>query len=132
MNAYTGYFMIGDHDYTPYIREKDGISWSRENTNESNAGRDEGDEMHTCVRSHQRKLSVKMLAMPLAVAQQIEQDLQAGDDGLTVFYPDIHDGMCSRLFYTTSVSGGILQFREDGIWVDKLSFNLISVKEETV
>ena len=124
--------IINGHDYTRYVKQKTGLTWARENTNDSDAGRDEADVMHTNVRSHQRKLTIKLGPMPFSAAQQLEMDLQGHDAGVTVRYPDIHDGMCSRLFYSTSISAAEEQFREDGIVIDNVTFTLISVKEATV
>lgn len=130
--AFMGKFKINGHDYTPYVKVKTGFGWARENTNDKDAGRDEDDVMHTNVRSHQRKLTMKLGPMPFDVAMQLEQDLEAGDDGVTVEYPDLRDGLCSRLFYNTSITAAEEQFREDGIVVDNVNFTLISVKEATV
>lgn len=125
--------IINGHDYTRYIKQKSGIEWSRENTNAEDAGRDEAEVMHPNVTSHQRKLTIKMGPMPFSVCQQLEGDLQGGDSGVTVTYPDLYDGICSRLFYNTSISAAEEQFRADGtIIVDNISFDLISVKEATV
>ena len=84
--------VIGSHDYTQYVKAKTGLSWERENTNDEDAGRDVSEEMHTNVTSHQRKLSVTLGPMPFSVAQQLESDLQGGDDGIQVQYPDLKDG----------------------------------------
>jgi hypothetical protein len=125
--------MINGHDYTPYVKQKTGLGWARENTNDSDAGRDENDVMHTNVRSHQRKLTVKLGPMPLSIAMQLEADLQAGDDGVAVKYPDLKDGVCTRLFYNTSITAAEEQFREDGnVIIDNINFTLTSVKEATI
>ena len=123
---------VNAHDYTPYVKSKTGLSWSRENTNDEDAGRDEGEVMHTNVTSHQRKLTVKMGPMPFEIAQQLEIYLQSGDDGIRVKDPDLHNGMCIRLFYNTSIEAALEQFTPDGIVVDNVSFTLITVKEATV
>ncbi len=128
----TGQFTINGHDYTPYVKQKTGLSWSRENTNDEDAGRDDGEVMHTNVTSHQRKLQVKMGPMPIEIAMQLEQDLQGGDNGVRVTYPDLLDGICTRLFYNTSIDAAIEQFRADGVLVDNVNFSLISIKEATV
>ena len=47
-------------------------------------------------------------------------------------YPDIRDGVVTRLFYNTSVKAAIVQFKDDDVYVDDIQFDLISVKEETV
>ena len=86
--------------------------------------------MHTDVTSHQRKLSIKMLRMPFSVAQQLSHDLADNDAGVEVVYPDLYDGSCKRLFYNTSIKGAIVQFTEEGVLVDDISFDLITVKEE--
>lgn len=127
-----GKFIINGHDYTQYLKMKTGLAWTRENTNDSDAGRDEGDVMHTNVRSHQRKLSITLGPMPFSVCQQLEADLEGGDNGVLVEYPDLLDGMCKRLFYNTSIDAAIERFTEDGIQVDNIKFNLISVQEETM
>ena len=127
-----GQFVINGHDYAPYLKQKTGLGWSRENTNDKDAGRDEDDVMHTNVRSHQRKLTVKMGPMPFDMAMQLEADLEGGDDGVTVTYPDLMNGVCTRSFYNTSITAAEEQFREDGIILDNISFTLISVKEATV
>lgn len=132
MAAIQGIFTINGHDYTKYVKAKTGFSWSRENTNDADAGRDEGDVMHTNVRSHQRKLTMKLGPMPFDKAMELEADLQGGDEGVTVQYPDLRDGLCTRLFYNTSITAAEEQFREDGIVLDNISFTLISVKEDTV
>ena len=128
----TAQFVINGHDYTRYIKAKTGITWTRENTNDEDAGRTVDGTMHPNVTSHQRKLEIKMTAMPFSVARQLEQDLQGHDDGVKVFYPDIHDGMCTRLFYNTSVKSAVSQFTPDGIIVNNLSFTLISVMEDII
>jgi len=132
MAAITGVFKINNHDYTSYVKQKTGFGWGRENTNDKDAGRDEGDVMHTNVRSHQRKLTMKLGPMPFNVAQQLEQDLEGGDDGVSVQYPDLYDGICTRLFYNTSITAAEEQFRDGDIVVDNVNFTLISVKEATV
>ena len=63
---------------------------------------------------------------------QLEADLEAGDDGVEVEYPDLKDGICKRLFYNTSIDAAMEQFTEDGIQVDDIAFTLISVKEATL
>ena len=131
-NVYTACFIINGHDYTRYLKMNTGLTYSRENTNDEDAGRDEADVMHTNVLSHQRKLEVKMLEMPFAVAMQLEHDLQDNDDGVEVTYPDLYDGICKRLFYNTSIKGGVAKFNHDGVYFDDISFTLISVKEEVV
>lgn len=130
--AIKGVFVINGHDYAPYVKAKTGLTWSRENTNDEDAGRDAGGYMHTNVTSHQRTLEVKMNAMPFETAQQLEQDLQGNDDGVQVKYPDLKDGICTRLFYNTSIKSAMESFTEDGIIVNDISFTLVSVKEGTV
>lgn len=125
-------FKINNHDYAKYLKHKTGLTWQRDNTNDEEAGRDLSATMHPMVTSHQRTLSVKMGPMPFSVAQQLEQDLEGGDEGVVVQYPDIKNGICKRLFYNTSISSAIEQFNEDGIEVDNVSFKLISIKEATV
>lgn len=66
-------FEINGHDYAPYVKHKTGLAWSRENTNDEDAGRDKAETMHTLVTSHQRKLEVKMGPMPFEKAQQLEK-----------------------------------------------------------
>lgn len=130
--AIQGVFIINGHDYTQYLKQKTGLSWTRENTNDEDAGRDDGEIMHTNVTSHQRKLAVKMGPMSLETAMQLEQDLQDGDNGVSVTYPDLKDGICTRLFYNTSIDAAMEQFRSDGVQLDNVSFTLITVKEATV
>lgn len=127
-----GVFIVNGHDYTSYVKQKTGFSWQRDNTNDKDAGRDEGDTMHTNVTSHQRSLKMKLGPMPFSVAQQLEQDLEAGDAGVSVRYPDLYNGICTRLFYNTSITAAEEQFRPDGIVVDNVSFTLISVREATI
>lgn len=128
----TPVFKINNHDYAKYLKQKTGLSWQRDNTNDEEAGRDLSATMHPMVTSHQRTLSVKMGPMPFSVAQQLERDLEGGDEGVLVQYPDIKDGICKRLFYNTSISSAIEQFNDDGIEVDNISFKLITIKEATV
>lgn len=128
----TPVFKINGHDYAKYLKHKTGLTWQRDNTNDEEAGRDLSATMHPMVTSHQRTLSVKMGPMPFSVAQQLEQDLEGGDEGVVVQYPDIKNGICKRLFYNTSISSAIEQFNENGIEVDNVSFKLISIKEATV
>lgn len=125
-------FKINGVDYSRYIRAKSGIAWSRENTNDKDAGRDSSQYMHPDVTSHQRKLSIKMGHMPFNVCQQLEADLEAGDNGVEVTYPDIKDGVVTRLFYNTTIKCAIAHFFEDDIYIDDIQFDLISVKEDTV
>ena len=47
--AITAKFTINGHDYTRYVKAKTGLSWSRENTNDEDAGRDTSEYMHTNV-----------------------------------------------------------------------------------
>lgn len=130
--AILGQFLINGHDYAEYVKAKTGISWSRENTNDEDAGRDDGEVMHTNVTSHQRKLDINMGPMPFEAVMQLERDLQGGDNGVRVTYPDLYDGICTRLFYNTSITAAVEQFKSDGIQVDNIKFSLISVKEATV
>lgn len=130
--AIQGVFMINGRDYSHYVKQKTGLEWSRENTNEKDAGRDTSQTMHPGVTSHQRKLDVKLGPMPFSVAQQLEADLQSHDNGIRVTYPDLKEGICTRLFYNTSIKSAIERFTEDGIMIDDIQFTLISVKEATV
>lgn len=130
--AIMGVFEINGHDYAPYVKAKTGISWGRDNTNDEDAGRDAGNVMHTNVTSHQRKLTLKLGPMPFEIAQRLETDLQEGDEGVRVRYPDLLDGICTRLFYNTSITAAIERFTDEGIKLDDISFTLISVQEETV
>jgi hypothetical protein len=125
-------FKINNHDYTPYILHKTGLGWSRENTNDEDAGRDTSETMHTMVTSHQRKLTITMGKVPFEIAQQLEKDLEGNDDGVKVYYPDLKDGMCTRLFYNTSIEAAEEEFTKDSIIVNNIKFSLISVKEATV
>lgn len=129
MPGITGQFTINGHDYAPYVKHKTGLGWSRENTNEADAGRDEDDVMHPNVRSHQRKLSLTLGPMPFDIAMQLEADLEGGDDGVSVTYPDLMNGICTRSFYNTSIDAAIEEFREDGIMIDNVKFTLISIQE---
>lgn len=126
--------VINGHDYTAYIKQKTGFKWSRENTNDEKAGRDTAETMHTNVTSHQRKIEIKMGPIPWDMAQQLEADLQGGDSGIEVSYPDLKDGFCKRLFYNTSVDAALERIdSETGtIFLDDLSFSLISVKEDLI
>ena len=63
-----GVFKINGHDYAPYVKAKTGLGWARENTNDEDAGRDAGDVMHPNVKSHQRKLTLKLGPMPFETA----------------------------------------------------------------
>lgn len=125
-------FKINGHDYSSYIKQKTGLTWQRDNTNDENAGRDLSATMHPMVTSHQRTLTVKMGPMPFSIAQQLEQDLESGDEGVRVQYPDIKNGICTRLFYNTSISSAIEQFTDDDVIIDNISFKLITIKEATV
>jgi len=130
--AVMGVLKINGHDYAPYVKAKTGISWARENTNDEDAGRDAGNVMHTNVTSHQRKLTLKLGPMPFEIAQQLESDLQSGDEGVRVQYPDLLDGVCTRLFYNTSITAAIERFTDEGVKLDDISFTLISIQEDTV
>lgn len=125
-------FEINGHDYAPYVKHKTGFQWSRDNTNDESAGRDAAYTMHPDVTSHQRTLTMKLGPMPFSVAQQLESDLEDGDEGVEVKYPDLKDGVCTRLFYNTSISSYIEQFTEDDVVLDNVSFKLISIKEATI
>ena len=126
-------FKINNHDYTKYLKDKSGLQWSRENTNAEGAGRDAADVMHPMVLSHQRVLDVTMGPMPFAIVQQLEQDLQGHDDGVTVVYPDIYNGLVTkRLFYNTSISTSLMRFKDGDVLCDNVKFTLVSVKEATV
>jgi hypothetical protein len=70
--------------------------------------------------------------MPFSVAQQLEADLQSHDNGIRVTYPDLKDGICTRLFYNTSIKSAIERFTEDGVMIDDIQFSLVTVKEATV
>lgn len=130
--AVVGCFIINGHDYTRYVKQKTGLSWQRDNTNDKDAGRDGSETMHTNVTSHQRSLKMKLGPMPFSVAQQLERDLQGDDFGVSVRYPDLFNGICTRRFYNTSISAAEEQFMEDGeIVVDNVSFTLISIREAT-
>lgn len=127
-----GVFKINGHDYAPYVKQKSGLAWSRENTNDEDAGRDAANVMHPNVTSHQRKLVLKMGPMPFTTAQQLETDLQGGDEGVRVQYPDLLEGICTRLFYNTSIAAAIERFTEEGVMLDDITFTLVSIKEEVV
>ena len=126
-------FIINNHDYTAYVKAKTGLQWTRENTNAEGAGRDAADVMHPMVQSHQRSLDVTLGPMPFSVARQLEQDLEGNDDGVRVTYPDLYNGLTTtRLFYNTSISSSMMQFRDADVLCDNVKFTLISVKEATV
>lgn len=124
--------VINGHDYTKYVKSKTGFAWARENTNDEDAGRDSGEYMHTNVTSHQRKLTLTLGPMPFSAAQQLESDLQGNDDGVQVQYPDLRDGMYTRMFYNTSITAAMETFTENGVVCDNVKFTLISVQEATV
>lgn len=126
--------ILGSLDITKWVKQKTGLAYGRENTNDADAGRDESDEMHTNVRSHQRKLTLKLGPMSFEEARQVESVLQGHDDGVSFHYPDLADGWCTRLFYNTSIEAAEEQFLDDGdeLVIDNVSFTLISVKEDTV
>ena len=128
----TGVFKIAGKDYSHYIKQKSGLEWSRENTNDEDAGRDSSNTMHPGVTSHQRKLSVKMGPIPFETAMQLEADLEAGDTGFDVTYPDLLDGICTRRFYNTSIKSAITRFTTDGVMIDDITIDLISVNEGLV
>lgn len=128
----TPVFKINGIDYSRYLKMKTGLAWSRENTNSKDAGRDSAQVMHTDVTSHQRKLSIKLNHMPFNEVQRLEADLESGDAGVKVTYPDIRDGVVTRLFYNTSIKCAIERFTEDGVIVDDIQFDLTSVKEDLV
>lgn len=130
--AIKGVFEINGHDYAPYVKHKTGLGWARDNTNDEDAGRDKSETMHPMVTSHQRTLTLKMGPMPFEIAQQLEADLQGNDDGVRVRYPDLKDGVCTRLFYNTSIDAAIEQFTDEGIKIDDVNFTLISVQEGVV
>ena len=116
-----------------YVKAKTGLQWTRENTNAEGAGRDAADVMHPMVQSHQRSLDVTLGPMPFSVARQLEQDLEGNDDGVRVTYPDLYNGLSTtRLFYNTSISSSMMQFRDADVLCDNVKFTLISVKEATV
>ncbi len=130
--AVQGIFLINGRDYAPYVKMKTGLSWTRENTNDEDAGRDAGQTMHPGVTSHQRKLDVKLGPMPFAIAQRLEADLENHDNGIKVTYPDLMDGIVTRLFYNTSIQSAIIRFGEDDIMIDDIQFSLITIKEDPV
>ena len=130
--AIKGIFQIDGVDYAPFVKAKSGLKWSRENTNDKDAGRDVGQTMHTNVTSHQRKLEVKLGPKKLEDCMRLEADLQAGDNGVKVKYPDLKDGICTRLFYNTSIDAGLTYFTDDGVKVDDVTFTLVTVKEDLI
>lgn len=130
--ALRGVVVINDHDYTKYVKIKTGFQYIRDNTNAESAGRDMAEEMHTDVTSHQRRIRLKMGPMPFDIGMQLEQDLQGNDSGVRMRYPDLHDGICTRLFYNTSIEAAFEQFREDGIVLDDVTFTMTTIKEEMV
>ena len=132
MSVTLGRLIINSHDYTQYVKGKTGFQFERENTNAEKAGRDKSEVMHTLVTSHQRKLTLRLGPMPFDTAKQLETDLQGNDDGVQVQYPDLYDGLVTRLFYNTSIEAAYEYFTADGIMVDNISFTLITVKEATV
>ena len=127
-----GVFIINGHDYTQYVKHKTGFGFSRDNTNDEDAGRDKSETMDPMVTSHQRSLAIKLGPMPFEIAQQLEHDLEDGDSGVRVTYPDLKDGICTRLFYNTSIDAAMEQFGPYGIVVDDINFTLITIKEEVV
>lgn len=127
-----GIFTINGHDYTKYVKMKTGLGWGRDNSNDEDAGRDTADVMHPMVISHQRTLTMTLGPMPFETAMQLEADLENGDDGVEVEYPDLKDGVCKRLFYNTSISAAVEQFTVDGIKVDDIKFTLISIQEAVI
>ena len=124
--------VINNHDYTKYVKQKTGLSWQRDNTNNENAGRDMAETMHPNVTSHQRILDITLGPMPFSVAQQLETDLQGNDEGVEVQYPDLKDGQCTRLFYNTSITSALECFRDNDVLVDNIKFSLTTVKEATI
>lgn len=122
-----GCLIINGHDYTRFVKQKTGFSWSRQNTNDKDAGRDDGETMHPNVTSHQRTLSLKLGPMPFETGMQLEADLEA--ETVSVKFPDLKYGIATRLFYNTSISAAEEQFRDDGIVLDNVTFTLITVNE---
>lgn len=123
-----GCFVINGHDYTPYVKQKTGFGWSRQNTNDKDAGRDEGETMHPNVTSHQRTLTMKLGPMPFEIGMQLENDLE--NETVLVRFPDLKYGITTRAFYNTSISAAEEQFREDGsIDLDNVTFTLITINE---
>ena len=43
-------FKINNHDYAPYVKHNTGLGWRRENTHDTDAGRDTSATMPTYVR----------------------------------------------------------------------------------
>lgn len=128
----TPVFKINGHNYAPYIKDKTGFGWQRDNTNDKDAGRDASETMHPMVTSRQRTLTMKLGPMPFEMVQQLENDLEGNENGVVVEYPDIKDGVCKRLFYNTTITSAIERFKENTVVVDNVNFTLTSVKEATV
>lgn len=122
-----GCFIINGHDYTRFVKQKTGFGWSRQNTNDKDAGRDEGETMHPNVTSHQRTLTMKLGPMTFEEGMQLEADLER--ETVTVKFPDLKYGITTRLFYNTSISAAEEQFKEDGIVLDNVTFTLITINE---
>lgn len=125
--AIQGCFVVNGHDYTRYVKQKTGFQWGRENTNDKDAGRDDGETMHPNTTSHQRKLTMKLGPMPFEVGMMLETDLES--DIVSVRFPDLKYGVTTRLFYNTSISAAEEQFTDDGITLDNVTFTLITINE---
>lgn len=125
-------FLINGVNYTQYLKQR-GLQWTRENTNAEGAGRDVSETMHPMVTSHQRTLEVTMGPMDFSVAAQLEAQLEAGNNGIRVTYPDLKDGLrTTRLFYNTSIESSMLRFEDGNVVLDNVKFTLVSIKEATV
>lgn len=125
--AIQGCFIVNGHDYTRYVKQKTGFGWSRQNTNDKDAGRDDSETMHPNTTSHQRTLNMKLGPMPFEAAMQLESDLQ--HEMVSVRYPDLGYGVTTRVFYNTTITAAEEQFTENGILVDNVTFTLITINE---
>lgn len=127
-----GVFKINGHDYAPYVKAKTGLGWARENTNDEDAGRDAGDVMHPNVKSHQRKLTLKLGPSRLKRRSSLKPTCKAVTMAYRCNTPTFWTGYAPALFYNTSITAAIERFTDEGIKLDDISFTLISVKEATV
>lgn len=112
---------INGHDYTRYVADG-GYDWSRDDLDSEKTKRVRSGKLRRDKITEKRNLTFKMLAMPDALAAQLDTDLHAPT--FDVRYRDLH-GEQTREFYCSQFPAKLRQVIDGGslMW-DGISFSL--------
>lgn len=116
--------VINGHDYSKWVSD-DGYDWSRDDLDSEITKRVKSGNLRRDKIAEKRNLSFKMLAMPEALARQLDTDLH--EKTFRAKYHDLH-GTQERIFYCSKLPAHLHQIvDENNLMWDGISFNLHEV-----